>query len=228
MTVADEPADEPADSPPAARILELAELVERVLAHPPTLGSSRLICIDGPSGAGKTTLARHVRHVARRASSTPVTAVHMDDLYDGWGGLVDAALTKVPEWLLGPLSQDRTGRYRRYDWGSGAYAEWHELAPGGLVVLEGCGSAARPADPFAALRLWIDTDPAVRLRRGLDRSGDETLHYLHAWKRAEDAHFAADRTRERADVLVLGAPAIPFDPATQVVVAAETTNERAR
>jgi len=211
--------DEPGDGAPPGRVVELTDLVDRVLTAPPTLGSSRLLCVDGPSGAGKTTLARHLRHVARRASSIPVTAVHMDDLYDGWGGLVDAALVKVPDWLLAPLSQDRPGRYRRYDWRSGAYAEWHEVTPGGLIVIEGCGSAARPADAFATLRLWIDTEPDLRLRRGLDRSGDESLPYLQAWKIAEDAHFAVDRTRERADVLVLGAAAIPFDPATQVVVA---------
>jgi uridine kinase len=212
--------DEPAERATAGRIVELADLVDRVLSAPATLGSSRLVCIDGPSGAGKTTLARRLRHVARRSSPIPVTAVHMDDLYDGWGGLVDAALVKVPQWLLAPLSQSRDGSYRRYDWRTGSYAEWHRVAPGGLVVLEGCGSAARPADAFATLRLWIDTDPAVRLRRGLDRSGDEVLPYLQAWKRAEDAHFAADRTRERADVRVLGAPAtgVDFDPATQVVV----------
>jgi len=220
VTVPNEPAGKPTDGAPTGRVLELADLVERVLAHPATLGGSRLICIDGPSGAGKTTLARHVRHVARRASSIPVTAVHMDDLYNGWGGLVDAALVRVPQWLLRPLSQGRTGGYRRYDWPTGGYAEWHEVLPGGLIVLEGCGSAARPADVFATLRLWVDTDADVRLRRGLERSGGEVLPYLQAWKRAEDAHFAADRTRERADVIVLGAPAVPFDPATQVVVAA--------
>jgi uridine kinase len=211
--------DEPAHVAPAGRIVELADLVERVLAGPATLGGSRLVCIDGPSGAGKTTLARRFRHVARRASSIPVTAVHMDDLYDGWTGLADAAASKVPEWLLTPLSQDRTGRYRRYDWPSGAYAEWHAVAPGGLVVLEGCGSAARPADRFATLRLWVDAAAEVRLRRSVERSGVAVLPFLRDWRLAEEAHFAADRTRERADVLVLGDPAASYDPRTQLVVA---------
>jgi uridine kinase len=210
--------DEPDGGRPAARTLELSDLVERVLAAAPSMGSSRLLCIDGPSGAGKTTLARHLRHVARARAVGPVSVVHMDALYDGWSGLADAAAVKVPEWLLTPLSQDRAGRYRRYDWHRGSYAEWHEVAPGGLVVLEGCGSAAQPADAFATLRLWIDTDPELRLQRGLDRSGDEVLPYLQAWKVSEDAHFAADHTRDRADLIVLGAPGIDYDHTTQIVV----------
>lgn len=211
-------ADEPDDGPPTARTMKLSDLVDRVLAAAPTLGSSRLVCIDGPSGAGKTTLARHLRQVVRAGTAGPVSVVHMDALYDGWNGLADAAAVKVPEWLLDPLSRNRAGRYRRYDWHRGTYAEWHEVAPGGFVVLEGCGSAARPADAFATLRLWIDTDPALRLQRGLDRSGDDVLPYLQAWKVAEDAHFAADCTRDRADLIVLGAPGIDHDRATQIVV----------
>ena len=42
----------------------------------------------------------------------------------------------------------------------------------------------------------------VRLRRGLDRDGDEQREQWLAWQRAEDAHFALHRTRERSDVLV--------------------------
>jgi uridine kinase len=212
-------ADEPDDGRPATWTMQLSDLVERVLNAAPTLGSSRLLCIDGPSGAGKTTLARHLRQVVRSTGSDPVTVVHMDALYDGWGGLADAAAVKVPEWLLTPLSQGHAGRYRRYDWHRGSYAEWHEVVPGGLVVLEGCGSAARPADAFATLRVWVETDADVRLRRGLERSGDEVLPYLQAWKVSEEAHFAADHTRARADLIVLGASGVAHDRATQIVVA---------
>ena len=72
--------------------------------------------------------------------------------------------------------------------------------------------------PFASSRIWIDTDPAVRRRRGLDRSGPEVLPYLQTWGADEDAHFAADGTRDRADLHVLGDPGVAYDPATQIVV----------
>ena len=65
-----------------------------------------VVCVDGPAGSGKTTLA-----AALAASRPAATVVHMDDLYPGWDGLphVGAQLTS----LLEPLAERRPGRYRR-------------------------------------------------------------------------------------------------------------------
>ena len=47
-----------------------------------------LVCIDGPAGAGKTTLAELLmaRHPHARV-------MHLDDLYAGWDNALDATLT---------------------------------------------------------------------------------------------------------------------------------------
>ena len=50
-------------------------VVDRVLAAPPTLGPGRLVCIDGPAGSGKTTLAGAVAAAAPEAY-----VVHCDEL----------------------------------------------------------------------------------------------------------------------------------------------------
>ncbi len=44
-----------------------AFLVTSVLARPPTLGVGRLVCVDGPAGSGKTTLAAALRRGFRDA-----------------------------------------------------------------------------------------------------------------------------------------------------------------
>ncbi len=59
-----------------------ALVVQHALSRPPTLGAGRLVCVDGPAGSGKTSLADAV---ARR---TAAQVVHMDDLYGGWDGLL--------------------------------------------------------------------------------------------------------------------------------------------
>jgi len=211
---------EPADARPrrpAARAIR--DLLAPVLAAAPTLGWTRLVCVDGPAGSGKTTLAGRLAAVAADIADGPVTQVHMDDLYEGWGGLHRAAFELVPAWLLAPLAAGRPGRYRRYDWSAGQYAEWHEVPAAGLLVIEGCGSAAAPVDAHVGLRIWVEAPPDLRLRRGLERDGPAARKLWLRWRADEAAHFAADATRARADVRVDGAPMREHDPRTEVVLA---------
>ena len=63
------------------------QVLAAALARHATLGrGSRAIAVDGPAGAGKTTLADQVADVAR--SHGTVAVVHLDDLYDGWRGVL--------------------------------------------------------------------------------------------------------------------------------------------
>ena len=70
--------------------------------------------------------------------------------------------------------------------------------------IEGCGSARREADPFVVLRVWVEAPPEVRLARGLARDGEGERPHWERWMRDEAAHFARERTAERADVRVDG------------------------
>lgn len=180
-----------ASSPdPAAVALDL------VRSRPPTLGSGRLVCVDGPAGSGKTTLAGRIGALA----AAPV--LHMDDLYDGWDGLprVGEQLAR----LLLPLSRGETGTYRRYDWHAGAYAETVAVAPAPLLVLEGVGAGLAAYSSLVGVLVWVEAPAGLRLERGLARDGAEAEPHWRRWTVAEAAHFAADRTPERADLLVDG------------------------
>ena len=63
----------------------VAEVVALLGRRPPRAPGTQVIAVDGPSGAGKTTLAARLSDALHGA---PV--VHMDDLYPGWDGLADA------------------------------------------------------------------------------------------------------------------------------------------
>lgn len=188
----------------------LEDLVHRVHDAAPRLGrparpgaadagaedassGTRLVVVDGPAGSGKTTLA------ARLGDALPAQVLHMDDLYEGWRGL-EPAWDRLDEWVLGPLGAGRPGRYRRYDWGLERFAEWHDVPVAPFLVVEGCGAARREADAVAALRIWVEAPDDVRLRRGLDRDGDDQRGHWVAWMAAEREHYARNLTRERADV----------------------------
>ena len=174
----------------ARAVLELTE------ARAPTLGRGRLLCVDGPAGSGKTTLATAV------ATTAGAPLVHTDDLLDGWDGLAGLPATLLD--LLTPLADGRPGRVPRYDWHAGRFAGSVELEPAPLLVVEGVGSGALPAARWATVLVWVEAPYDLRMRRGLERDGDAFAPHWEAWARAEEAHFAEHRTRERADLVVRG------------------------
>ncbi|WP_062988967.1 uridine kinase family protein [Nocardia anaemiae] len=175
----------------------LDDIVDRVVSAAPRLGSTRLVAVDGPAGAGKSTFA------ASLAARCDALVVHTDDFA--------AANNELPDWprleqqVLEPIADRRPGRYQRFDWDKQALAEWHDAAPGGVLILEGVSSARAAVRDRLSLAVWIETPRAVCLARGLERDGAHTLPLWERWMAAEDAHFVADRTREHVDVIIPGA-----------------------
>lgn len=186
------------------------DVVRRTLAAPASLGRGRLLCIDGPAGSGKTTLAAAV--VDALPPEVSVQVVHLDDVYPGWSGLAEG-VDRVARLLVAPLARAEAGGYRRYDWVAGQEAEWHDVSPADLLVLEGVGAGSADFATHITTLVWVEAPRDVRLARGLER--DIELHGLdgdcdllrarwQAWSADEDALHARQRTRERADVVVEG------------------------
>nr|WP_243861186.1 uridine kinase [Cellulomonas uda] len=174
-------------------------VLERALVASPRLGPVRVVCVDGPAGSGKTTAGDGL---VERASARGVRAlvVHLDDLYAGWSGLEGTLWPRLAAQVLEPLRRGRPGRFQRYDWTAGRFADWVDVPVPELLVVEGCGSAQRACDPIAVLRVWVEADRALRLERGLARDGEDARAHWLRWMADEAAHFARERTRERADV----------------------------
>lgn len=174
-------------------------LVAAVRTGSPRLGSVRLACVDGPAGSGKTTLAAALA----AALGEGAVVVHLDDLYEGWAGL-GGVWERVEDQILRPLEQGQPGRWQRYDWAAERFAEWVDLPVPEFLLLEGCGSAPRAVDGRASLIAWVDAPADIRLARGLARDGEHMRDNWLAWMVEEEAEFARERTRERADVVVDG------------------------
>jgi hypothetical protein len=178
------------------------DLVALALAAPARCGATRLVCVDGPSGAGKTQLAARL---AIALGDPPL--LHMDDLYPGWDGLAEGvALLRD---VVGPLAAGRPARYPRWDWARSTYAEHHDLGTPPLLIVEGVGAGAVGAPESrsgvgpavaASLLVWLDAPEEVRYRRASERAGKTYAPHWARWAAQERAHFAADRTAERADV----------------------------
>ena len=173
-----------------------AAVLARARALPATLGSGRLVCVDGPAGSGKTTLAAAIAEQA----GAPV--IHMDSLYDGWDGL--PRVTGQLDDLLLPLADDRPGHYLRYDWDLQEYVETVTVEPVPLLVLEGVGSGSRAHAGLCTVLAWVEAPADLRLARGLERDGAPLEDHWRQWMHDEAEHFAREATRDRAGLVVDG------------------------
>jgi uridine kinase len=207
MTTPGPAPDARASAGPVSAAEAAQDVVDRALRAAPRLGPVRLVCVDGPAGSGKSTASAALARSAEARGAT-VTVVHLDDLYDGWAGLEGSLWPRLSAQVLEPLRRRNPGRFQRYDWVAGRFDDWVDVPVTDVLVLEGCGSARRAADEFAVVRVWVEAPPDLRLARGLARDGADARAHWEKWMLDEAAHFAAERTRERADVRLdeLGRP----------------------
>ena len=167
----------------------------------PAIGATRLVTLDGHSGAGKTRLAGRL---ARASGRVPV--VHLDVFYPGWDGLA-AGVELAVDWVARPLVAGRQARWRRYDWTADRFAEWHETPSAPIVVLEGCGAGSAALRSFASTAVWVDTPARLRSER-LRARGDWPGYAPHRarWAGQEEALFAVERPWEHADAIIDNGP----------------------
>jgi uridine kinase len=179
-----------------------AGLLDAVEAAAPRLGGRcRVVAIDGTAGAGKTTLAAALATEAR-GRGHDVAVVHMDDLYDGWRGVLVVG-RQVGE-LLDGLHRTGSASYRRYDWHRSAYGDVRAVALPDVLVLEGVGCCDPASEDLLSLQVWVEAPAEVRLARGLQRDGEHLREKWLTFMADEKTVHARDRTRERADVVVDG------------------------
>ena len=163
-----------------------------------------LVAIDGHSAAGKSTLARTLQ---RRLEAQVVAG---DDFYrvmdEGkrFSLDADAGYRRYYDWerlgveVLEPLSSQRRARYRVYDWTTGALGDSKEVAPHGVVLVEGVYSARPELRRYYGACLLVETPQRVREARQ-KRRADASEAWLKRWDAAE--RYYLDRYRY-ADLVV--------------------------
>ena len=174
---------------------EIARIVAALAAAPPRAGGTRVLAVDGRSGAGKTSLAAALRDRLR----TPV--VSLEDLYGGWDGL-EHGIDLLVSAVLEPLAAGRAARVPRYDWIAAGWAEPAVLEPPAVLIVEGVGAGARRAASFHSLLVWLEVPASVRKGRALNRDGETFAPYWDRWAAQEDLMLARERTPDRADLVL--------------------------
>lgn len=171
------------------------ELAQRLHAAPSRAGRTRVIAMDGRSGAGKTILGE----LLRTRLAAPL--VSLDDLYGGWDGLERGVDLLVSE-VLAPIADGRAALVPRYDWIARSWQPPMSLDPPETLIVEGVGAGARRAYPYISVLVWLEATEATRKRRALDRDGNTYLPHWDGWAAQEAEMLARERTIDRADVVL--------------------------
>ena len=162
--------------------------------------SQPIIAIDGPAGAGKTTLALDIKlALAQRYS---VTEIHMDDLYDGWENALTSQLSEVLQHVVKSHKSSLPISLSTYDWHLGEFAPATELDKSELLILEGVGSGQMAIRDSLAALIWIDIEDSQGLARVLERDGKEIENQMRKWLGTQEQHFQSEGTKNAADFVL--------------------------
>jgi len=175
-------------------------LAGRIRGLPARLGGTRLVCVDGPAGSGKTTVAGRLAD----ALDGDAAVVHLEDLYAGW--TLTGAVARLAAGVLRPVAEGLSGAFHAYDWHAGRFAPSPGVVPlTPVLVVEGCGSSPRWLDRWTTLRIWVEAPLELRTARGLARDGVHLAAEWRRWQLLEEVEFAREDTRARADLRMDGA-----------------------
>jgi len=174
----------------------LAEIVTAVREKPAEM-QMRVIAVDGPGGAGKSTFAKHLA-----SAFGGCQIVHTDD-FASWENPIDW-WPELIEKVLDPLSRGQVGEFKPSQWEPGAPRELVQVVPAEVLILEGVTASREAFRPYLTYAIWIEASHDVRLRRGLARDGEDARPQWEKWIAAEDGYRQRERPDTRADLVVSG------------------------
>ena len=188
-------------------------MIDKILNKIKETMSIKSIClvgIDGCSGSGKSTLAEQI--VSRYSSGQ---IIHMDDLYkpsierlqleiSKKESGADYDILKLKQDIIIPIMNGIEGRYRRYDWVLDKLAEWHTVEPKGLIIVEGVYSISEQLYNKYDIKIFVDCNRELHLKRGLERDGTNALDSWKIWMIGEDKYLEEQKPRERSDFIISG------------------------
>jgi hypothetical protein len=189
-------------------------------------GRPVVLAVDGRSNSGKTTLAARICDVVPGAAVVHTDNIAWQHSRFGWADLL------IDEILV-PVRQGRAVSFRPPRWVEHDREGCIEVPAGcPLLVVEGVGAGRREVTHLTDALIWVQSDDRETERRVVarDRNPDsidmanipadgppaEVRH--REWMAEEIPFNTAQRTWERADIIVCGTPEIPCDPVTEIVV----------
>jgi uridine kinase len=159
-----------------------------------------IIAIDGPAGAGKTTLADHLS--AALSLKYKVHVIHMDDLYNGWTNAFDFHLTDSLLALVDAHRSMKQISLSRFDWHNLEYLAAEPIPMAELLILEGVGSSQSAIREHLSASIWIEINRTLGVERVLARDGDVISQQMKMWLELQEQHFLREDSENAADFVL--------------------------
>jgi uridine kinase len=156
-----------------------------------------LLAIDGPAGAGKTTLAAKLE--AEYSVHSTVRTIHMDELYNGWNDALGNSLTDTLEAITAAYISGIEHTIKIFNWHLMNFDRQEVITPTDYLILEGVGAAQEIVRKAGATTYWLDIDAETGLQRVLARDGAHIEKEMRQWQIQQSIHFAKDQTRENCE-----------------------------
>jgi hypothetical protein len=207
------------------RVERLSTVVNAVTRRGADQSRPVVLAVDGRSNNGKTTVAERIRELVPGS-----VVIHTDDIAwehsrFGWADL-------LIDGILVPVRQGQAVSYRPPRWEEHGRAGSLEVPAGcPLLIIEGDGAGRREVAHLIDTLIWVQADEREAGRRAAARATNrpaaDLANQAHdgapidedGWMAEEIPFNTAQRTWERADLIVCGTPEIPYDPGTQIVIA---------
>ena len=72
------------------------------------------------------------------------------------------------------------------------------------MILEGVSASRSEFRRYLSFSIYIETNRELRLKRGIERDGEEMLPLWQQWMAEEDEYVLRDRPQEYADIVISG------------------------